>query len=217
MMSRTRSSPSMSPPHSSRWPLTWPHSLGGSRGAGDEKAPQVEAQARAAGDTNRARPAALRDRVLVGVHQNGLLAVRCRPPCTPRGERWTHRYRGRRGRPAHSVGDDPAVNPLDPDKGLRRLSAKAQRAKAAPWLFKSAGLVQGLIIFIANKNMTGLAIASDELLRLGWGPTIMGLARRIEAALGSNLPPADLEKLSPAVRRLLANLRAQPKKVRGPI
>jgi hypothetical protein len=108
-------------------------------------------------------------------------------------------------------------DPLDPDKGLRRLSAKAQRAKPAPWLFKSAGLVQGLIIFIANKNMTGLAIASDELLRLGWGPTIMGLARRIEAALGSNLPPADLEKLSPAVRRLLANLRAQPKKVRGPI
>lgn len=49
-------------------------------------------------------------------------------------------------------------------------------------------------------------------MKLGWGPTIMGLAQRIEAALGSNLPPADLAKLSPAVRRLLAGLRQEPLK-----
>ena len=34
----------------------------------------------------------------------------------------------------------------------------------------------------------------------------MGLAQRIEAALRSNLPPADLDKLSPAVRRVLLEL-----------
>jgi hypothetical protein len=40
----------------------------------------------------------------------------------------------------------------------------------------------------------------------------LGLADRIEAALKSNLPPTEIEKLSPAVRRLLAELRQRPKK-----
>jgi hypothetical protein len=44
---------------------------------------------------------------------------------------------------------------------------------------------------------------------------ILGLADRIEAALKSNLPPAEIEKLSPAVRRLLAELRQRPKSERG--
>jgi len=103
-------------------------------------------------------------------------------------------------------------DPLDPDKGLRRLSAKAKRAKPSEWLIISSGLVQALITFIATNNMTGIATACDGLMKLGWGPTIMGLAQRIEAALGSNLPPADLAKLSPAVRRLLAGLRQKPPK-----
>ena len=103
-------------------------------------------------------------------------------------------------------------DPLDPDKGLRRLSAKAKRAKPSEWLIISSGLVQALITFIATNNMTGIATACDGLMKLGWGPTIMGLAQRIEAALGSNLPPADLAKLSPAVRRLLAGLRQEPLK-----
>jgi hypothetical protein len=103
-------------------------------------------------------------------------------------------------------------DPLDPDKGLRRLSAKAKRAKPSEWLIISSGLVQALITFIATHNMTGIATACDGLMKLGWGPTIMGLAQRIEAALGSNLPPADLAKLSPAVRRLLAGLRQEPPK-----
>ena len=85
-------------------------------------------------------------------------------------------------------------DPLDPDKGLRRLSAKAKRAKPARWLVASSGLVRALITFIANNNMTGIAAACDGLIKLGWGPTIMGLADRVEAALGSNLPPADLER-----------------------
>jgi len=100
----------------------------------------------------------------------------------------------------------------DPDKGLRRLSAKAQRAKPAPWLINSAVLVQGLVTFIAMNNMTGICLAYDGLLRLGWAPTILGLAARIETALQSNVPPAEIEKLSPAGRRLLADLRSSSKK-----
>ena len=46
------------------------------------------------------------------------------------------------------------------------------------------------------------------LVALGWRSVILGLAKRVEAALQSNLPPADLKKLSPAVRRRLAELRA---------
>jgi hypothetical protein len=103
-------------------------------------------------------------------------------------------------------------DPLDRDKGLRRLSAKAKGAKPSEWLIISSGLVQALITFIATNNMTGIATACDGLMKLGWGSTIMGLAQRIEAALGSNLPPADLAKLSPAVRRLLAGLRQEPPK-----
>jgi hypothetical protein len=103
-------------------------------------------------------------------------------------------------------------DPLDPDKGLRRLSAKAKRAKSSEWLIISSSLIRALITFIATNNMTGIATACDGLMKLGWGPTIMGLAQRIEAALGSNLPPAELDKLSPAVRRLLAELRPEQKK-----
>jgi hypothetical protein len=72
--------------------------------------------------------------------------------------------------------------------------------------------VHVLLVFIRTNNMTGIKFAYDGLLKLGWGPIIMGLANRVEAALKSNLPPADLEKLSPAVRRLLAELRQKPKK-----
>jgi hypothetical protein len=99
----------------------------------------------------------------------------------------------------------------DPDKGLRRLSAKAEHAKPSLWLTTSAGMVQGLITFIANSNMTGICVAYDGLIKLGWGPTIMGLTDRIEAALESNLPPAEIAKLSPAARRLLADLRPKQK------
>ena len=106
----------------------------------------------------------------------------------------------------------PPFDPDDPDKGLRQLSAKAIRARPAPWLVHSAGLVHPLLVFIRTNNMTGIKFAYDGLLKLGWGPIIMGLANRVEAALKSNLPPADFEKLSPAVRRLLAELRQKPKK-----
>ena len=106
-------------------------------------------------------------------------------------------------------------DPLDPDKGLRRLAAKARRVRPEPWLIKSAALVQGLITFVATNNVTGITLAYDGLIALGWGPTIMGLAQRIETALRSNLPPAELEKLSPAVRRLLAEARRRKKVEQG--
>jgi hypothetical protein len=97
----------------------------------------------------------------------------------------------------------PPFDPDGPDEGLRRFAAKAWRAKPEPWLVYSAGLVQGLITFIRANNIVGIAVAYDGLLRLGWGPTLMGLVRRVEAALGSNLPPADLAALGPKARKLL--------------
>jgi hypothetical protein len=106
----------------------------------------------------------------------------------------------------------PPYDELDPDRGLRQLAAKARRARPEPWLINSAALVQGLITFVGTSNMTGICLALDGLDRLGWRPVIMGLAERLEAALGSNLPPAELETLSPAVRRLLSKLRQAPKK-----
>jgi hypothetical protein len=103
-------------------------------------------------------------------------------------------------------------DPDEPDKGLRRLSAKAERAAPSEWLIASSALVRALITFIVANNTTGIAIAYDGLMKLGWGETIMGLSQRIETALRSNLPPADLNRLSPAVRRLLGELRPAPKK-----
>jgi len=102
-------------------------------------------------------------------------------------------------------------DPLDPDAGLRRLSAKAKRAKASKWLVDSSGTLRALITFIAANNVTGVAIAFDRLFRLGWRETLMGLHQRIETALGSNLPPSDLDRLSPAVRGLLAGLKKPEK------
>jgi hypothetical protein len=95
-------------------------------------------------------------------------------------------------------------NPEDKDKGLRRLAAKARRQPPAEWLTQSSAHVQALVIFTAKGNIAGICAALDNLLRLGWRPVIDGLAERIKAAFGSNLPPADVERLSPAVRRFLA-------------
>lgn len=104
-------------------------------------------------------------------------------------------------------------DPFDKDKGLRRLAAKAQRAagKRSQWLIVSSGLIRAAIGFIAENNTTGTSVAFDGLLKLGWGEVLLGLADRIEAALKSNLPPDDLEKLTPAARKLLAELRGQRK------
>ena len=98
-------------------------------------------------------------------------------------------------------------DPHDPEKGLRRLSAKAKRAEPAEWLIASSALIRALVGFIAANNMIGITIAYDGLMKLGWAETITGLAQRIERAVGSNLPPADLNRLSPAARRLLSGLR----------
>jgi hypothetical protein len=106
----------------------------------------------------------------------------------------------------------PPFDELDPDQGLRQLAAKAKRARPERWLISSAGLLEGLIQFIRENNTTGICVTPDGLDRLGWRPVLMGLAERVEAALGSNLAPAELETLSPAVRRLLAELRRKPKK-----
>jgi hypothetical protein len=100
----------------------------------------------------------------------------------------------------------------DPDKGLRRLAAKAKRAKPEKWLVESSALIRGLIRFIAAGKETGIKVSFDGLIRLGWGEVLRGLVDRIEAALKSNLPPAELEALTPAVRRMLADLRRRPKK-----
>lgn len=106
-------------------------------------------------------------------------------------------------------------DPLDPDKGLRRVAAKAKRATEreppSQWLFRSAGTIGALLVFSRESNAAGICAALDELIELGWESVILGLAKRIEAALQSNLAPADIEKLSPAVRRWLAERRAEKK------
>jgi hypothetical protein len=107
-------------------------------------------------------------------------------------------------------------DPLDSDKGLRRLAAKAKRATEreppSEWLNRSAGTIGALLVFVRESNTAGECAALDILIELGWGPVILGLVKRIQAALGSNLAPADLEKLSPAVHRWLAQRRAEQKK-----
>jgi hypothetical protein len=106
-------------------------------------------------------------------------------------------------------------DPLDTDKGLRRLAAKAKRATEreppSEWLNRSAGTIGALLVFSRENNSAGICAALDGLIELGWAPVILGLAKRIEAALGSNLAPADVEKLSPAVHRWLAERRATKK------
>jgi hypothetical protein len=104
-------------------------------------------------------------------------------------------------------------NPEYPDKGLRRLAAKAKRVTEreppSTWLNRSAGTIRALLAFIRENNSAGQCAALDILIALGWGPVIWGFVKRINDALGSNLAPADLEKLSPAIRRWLAERRAE--------
>jgi hypothetical protein len=103
----------------------------------------------------------------------------------------------------------PPHNPDEPDAGLRRLAAKARRQPPSHWLVNSSALIRAVFAFIETDNQTGLALGYDGLIKLGWGEVIVGLADRVEAALRSNLPPADVKRLSPAVRRLLAGARGQ--------
>jgi hypothetical protein len=106
--------------------------------------------------------------------------------------------------------------PLDPDKGLRRLAAKAkritERQPPSEWLNRSAGTIGALLVFVRESNVTGICAALDILTELGWGSVIQGFVKRIQTALGSNLAPADIDKLSPAVHRWLAERRAAQKK-----
>jgi hypothetical protein len=102
-------------------------------------------------------------------------------------------------------------DPNDPDADVRHLSDKAKRQRPSDWLVKSAAMIQGLILFYTNNNPRGTKIALDALRQLGWGPVLLGLVDRIEAALKSNLAPADLGKLSPRARRLLARIRREEK------
>jgi hypothetical protein len=67
-------------------------------------------------------------------------------------------------------------------------------------------VLQGLITFVGTSNTTGVCIALDGLDELGWRPVLMGLAKRIETALGSNLAPADLTALGPDARNLVERL-----------
>ncbi len=108
---------------------------------------------------------------------------------------------GHRGHAGYGDGDYPLPQPFDPhdpDKGLRRLSAKAERAEPAEWLIASSALSRALISFIVANNTTGIAIAYDGLMTLGWGETIMGLAQRIERRAG--IEPA-ARRFRPAVAR----------------
>ena len=100
----------------------------------------------------------------------------------------------------------------------------AKRQRAEPWLVHSSALIQGLIVFIGTRNITGACTCLDNLLLRGWRPLLAGLAERIETMLKSNVPPADLAALGPEARKLVERLtgmkfpaRRHRKKVSRPI
>jgi hypothetical protein len=112
----------------------------------------------------------------------------------------------------------------EPNAAERRLFAMAKRQRAEPWLVHSVALIQGLIIFIGTRNITGACLCLDNLLLRGWRPVLAGLHARIETMLKSNVPPADLAALGPEARKLVERLtgakfpaRRHRRKVRRPI
>jgi hypothetical protein len=94
----------------------------------------------------------------------------------------------------------------EPEAAARRLFAMAKRQRAEPWLVHSAALIQGLIVFIGTRNITGACTCLDNLLLRGWRPVLTGLAARIETMLKSNVPPDDLAVLGPEARKLVERL-----------
>jgi hypothetical protein len=91
----------------------------------------------------------------------------------------------------------------EPNAAERRLFAMAKRRRAELWLVQSSAFIQGLIIFVQTRNVTGACMCLDNLLLRGWRPVIAGLAERIETMLQSNVPPAGLAELGPEARQLV--------------
>jgi hypothetical protein len=94
----------------------------------------------------------------------------------------------------------------EPNAAEHRLFATAKRQRPEPWLVESAALIQGLIVFIGTRNLSGACLCLDNLLLRGWRPVLAGLAERIETMLKSNIPPADLTALGPDARKLVERL-----------
>jgi hypothetical protein len=97
----------------------------------------------------------------------------------------------------------------EPNAAERRLFATAKRQRPEAWLVESSALIQGLIIFMGTRNLTGACLCLDNLLLRGWRPVLAGLAERIETMLRSNIPPADLTELGPGARKLVERLTGE--------
>jgi hypothetical protein len=98
----------------------------------------------------------------------------------------------------------------EPNAIERRLSAKAKGQPPWPWLVESSALIQGLIVFIGTRNLYGACLCLDNLVLRGWRPVLTGLTERVETALKSNVPPADLATLGPDARALVERLTGVP-------
>jgi hypothetical protein len=94
----------------------------------------------------------------------------------------------------------------EPDAAVRRLFAMAKCQGPEQWLVESSAFIQGLIVFITIRNITGACACLDNLWARGWGPVLTGLHERIETMLKSNVPPADLAALGPDARKLVERL-----------
>jgi hypothetical protein len=94
----------------------------------------------------------------------------------------------------------------EPDAPERRLFAMAKCQGPEQWLVESSAFIQGLIVFMATRNLVGACSSLDNLWARGWGPVLTGLHERIETMLRSNVPPADLATLGPDARKLVERL-----------
>jgi hypothetical protein len=88
------------------------------------------------------------------------------------------------------------------------LMTKRASEREIAWLTQSTGAIQGYVRFAATGDVGGLKLALGLLDHAGWRVIVSRLARRLDTALKSNMPPRD-GPLSAAARRLLGKLRAE--------
>ena len=120
--------------------------------------------------------------VVVGVRRRGPRPVRRRAARAAGRQGRAVQRLGHRRSVAGGVGGDPLpkpFDPLDPDKGLRRLAAKAKRAAErhppSEWLIRSAGAIRRAPLFrppeqygghVRNARHAGSSLAGG---RSSWG------------------------------------------------
>lgn len=76
------------------------------------------------------------------------------------------------------------------------------------WLVSSSALIIAVVEFLASGNEGGLKLAIEQLREAGWTETLDRVAKRIDASLRSNFPPAESPLRGAAARLLLARKSA---------